>query len=247
MNFTLAVVNGFVTGVGGRHLPSHACNFTNKLLSLKEEDGESKWMKHFPPMPTKREHTAVVCSGKALVVAGGVGWGPNALSIQTDITVATVEVMDTDTKVWSTVSNLPHPRYQASATICGDRVYLVGGKSRYDYWKISVFTCSLSALLQSQKNHPVWHTIANLPAKCSTCITLNGQLLAVGGSRQLITTNNIYSYNTTTNSWNIISQMPTPRYGCLVTVLPDNKLLVVGGETSIRVRDTAEIATLLNQ
>ena len=238
MNFTLAVVNGLVTAIGGRHLPSHARNFTSKLLTLKEENGESKWANHFPCMPTKRERTAVVCSGKTLVVAGGVGEG------DTDITV---EVMNTDTQQWSTVSNLPHPRYQASATVCGDRVYLVGGKSRYDYWKTSVFTCSLSELLQPQTNDPIWHTIANLPVKCSTCVTLNEQLVAVGGSHHLISTNNIYLYDTETKSWEVISHMPTSRHKCLVTVLPGNKLMVVGGETNIRVKDTVEIATLLNQ
>ena len=210
INFTLAVVNGLVTAVGGRHLPSHAHIFTSKLLSLKEEDGESKWASHFPCMPTKRERTAVVCSGKTLVVAGGVGERRgNPLFIDIEIAVDMVEVMDTATLQWSTVSSLPHPRYQASATICEDRVYLVGGKSRYDYWKTSVFTCSLSALLQSQKNDPIWHTMANLPAKCSTCVTLNEQLLAVGGSRHLISTNNIYSYDTETNSWEVTSHMPT--------------------------------------
>ena len=78
-------------------------------------------MEHFPAMPTKRILPVVVYSGKFLVVAGGYGKG--------DTTLATVEVMDSrsDTPQWLTASSLPHPLSDASATACGDRVYLVGG------------------------------------------------------------------------------------------------------------------------
>ena len=95
--FTLAVVNGLITAVGG----SQSFDYTNTLLSLMEEYGKRKWVEHFPPMPTKRELTAAVCSGKALVVAGGEGEEYTKLT--------TVEVMDTDTLQWSTASSLLHP------------------------------------------------------------------------------------------------------------------------------------------
>ena len=128
-------------------------------------------------MPTKRELTAVVCSGKTLVVAG-----------DRYITLDVVEVMDTDTLKWSIARSLPVPLSQVSATVCGDKVYLVGG------WvngspRNHIFTCSLSALLQSQaieaemktlslaRNHTVWEVTADLPVTQSTGVTLNGQLL----------------------------------------------------------------------
>ena len=213
-NFTLTVVSGHVTAVGGRHntLPY---KLTNTLLSLIEEGGGKDWMEHFPRMPTRRELTAVVCSGKTVVVAGGKGeWRAK---------LTTVEVMDTDTLQWSTVSRLPHPLYSASATVCGDTIYLVGGLG---YSTKSVFTYSLD------KIHPAWRTSTDLPVTDSTCVTLNGQLVAVGGrDSEGKYSDNIYSYNTGTNSWEIISHMPTPKSWCLVAVLPDNKLMVVGGET----------------
>ena len=165
-------------------------------------------MEHFPPMPTKRVFSAVVCSGKALVVAVGKGESYTRLT--------TVEVMDTDTLQWSTASSLPHPFSDATATICGDRVYLVGGWDQHGLTK-SVFTSSLSALLQSQtveakntamsvtRNSPVWHTIPDLPVKCSTCIKLDGQLLAVGGyDSHGKNTKNIFTYNTKIKSWEVI-------------------------------------------
>ena len=82
--FTLAIVNGLLTAVGGYQSGKP----TNTLLSLTGEGSRRKWSKHFPPMPTKRYGTAVVCSGRSLVVAGGTGVNSTILS--------TVEVMDTE-------------------------------------------------------------------------------------------------------------------------------------------------------
>ena len=251
-NFTLTVVNGLVTAVGGSHFTLRVLEkLTNTLLSLMEEGGRKKWVQRFPPMPTQRKYTAVVSNGKALVVAGGKGEGEGYMYI----VLATVEVMDTDTLQWSTASSLPHPLTDATITICGDRVYLVGGddgRGLINYTK-SVFTCSLSALLQSQtrmktallpENHPIWHAITDLPVHSSSCVTLKGQLLAVGGyDPHTGVTNTIYSYNTGTKSWEIISHMSTPRRLCLVTALHGNKLMVVLGGRHHDV-DKVEIATV---
>ena len=251
--FTLAIVQSLVTAVGGKQ--SGKC--TNTLLSLVNAGGKKKWVEHFPPMPTKRIFTVVVCSGNTLVVAGGKGEGYTTLT--------TVEVMNTDTLQWSKTSSLPHPLTQASATACGDRVYLLGGLDQHGRLSQSVFTCSLSALLQSQTakakmksffkagNSSVWHMIAHLPVFCSTGATLNGKLLAVGGNTpeekdtdNTYATNNIYNYNTETNTWEVISHMPTPRRMCLVVVLPRNKLMVVGGRTdSCTDTKKVEIASLM--
>ena len=234
--FTLTVVNGLVTAVGGWLFPAWLGprKSTNTLLSLMEEDGMKKWVEHFPRMPTKRDLAAVVCNGKVLVVAGGVQENGRKLT--------TVEVMDIETLKWSRASSLPQAVYAASATVCGDCIYLVGGCGQHG-WTTSVLTCSLSALLQSESNSQVWDTIADLPVTCSTCATLNEQVVAVGGRySDKKVTNNIYSYNRETNSWEVISQMPTPRCWCLVTVLPGNKLMVMGGRTGTRETDIVETA-----
>ena len=76
----------------------------------------------------------------------------------------------------------------------------------------------------------MWNRVADLPMKYSTCTAFRGQLLAIGGrdsddkgSRA------IHMYKPTTNSWEVISHMITPRSTCLAAVLPDNQLMVVGG------------------
>ena len=238
---SLAVVNGLLTAIGGK-LGTDA---TNQLLSLI---GQRKWVEQFPPMPTQRFVTAAVCSRKSLVVAGGRGKDHTYLS--------TVEVMKTETLQWSTASSLPFGVAYASATICQDRIYLLGYDGTNE--PRSVLACTMADLLQSCRSQSlgarlkaltlptVWHQVAALPVRSSSCATLCGQLLAVGGSdnsfRNYSTA--IYQYNPATNSWEVISHMPTARTYRLVAVLPGNKLMVVGGCTGSCVTDIVEIATL---
>ena len=137
----------------------------------------------------------------------------------------------------------------------------MGGFDQNDKQSKSVFTCSLAALLQSC--HPqslvaqlktlslasgpkVWHQLADTPVTFSTCASLHGRQLAVGGDdsgdKQ---TTAIHMYNTTTNSWEVISHMATPRRQCLVAVLPQNELTVVGGVTAGGSTDFVEIASII--
>ena len=135
-----------MTAVGGSQFTLGVKEkLTNTLLSFIEGEDGRKWEECFPSMPTKRKHTAVVSTGKALLVAGGKG--------ENNTTLATVEVMNTDTWQWSTACSLLHPLSDATATVCGDRVYLVGGLDQHGLTNL-VFTCSLHALLQSQTCPP---------------------------------------------------------------------------------------------
>ena len=243
--FSLAIVHGLLTVIGGK-TPNE--QVTNSLLSF----AGSKWTERFPAMPTKRWLTAVVCNGWYLAVAGGIGERENSLK--------TVEVMDTETLQWSTASNLPQSLYSTSATLCGDQVCVLGGRDCDHAPSKLVFTCSLVSLLQSRQtqslvagisnlalaNTPrVWHQLADTPYYLSTCASLHGQLLAVGGcNSDDKETTAIHTYNTTTNSWEVISHMATPRYRCLVAVLPHDKLMIVGGRTFDSTSDSVEIATV---
>ena len=245
---SLAVVRGLVTAIGGQDSRP-----TNKLMSVAEEGGDKKWVEKYPPMPTKRYYTATVTTENSLVVAGGENGRGDYLD--------TVEVMNTETLEWSTAATLPHPFFWASSTICGDKLYMLGGFDQNGDPANSVLTCSLASLLQScqpqslevqlktlspaEQSSP-WQGIANVPVTRSTCTTLCGQLLAVGGDsedsgRKAISvayhttttavynraTTAVYQYNPTTDTWEVISHMPDPHSHCLVATLPGNKLMVV--------------------
>ena len=76
----------------------------------------------------------------------------------------------------------------------------------------------------------VWSKLADLPVAESTCVNFSGQLLAVGGRDSGQLTTAIYVYNPSPNSWNIISNMMSARVRPFAAVLPDNRLMIVGGE-----------------
>ena len=129
---SITVIIGCPTTVGG--------NDSNELFSLM---GESiriyrRWTKLYPPMPTKRRGTSALCTETTLVVAGGETEDAAVLS--------TVEVMHTESHQWSTAADLPQPMCWATATVCGDSIYMLGGlDKRHSYSKMAC-TCAVSAL-----------------------------------------------------------------------------------------------------
>ena len=248
---SLAILNGLPTTIGG--FP-----FTNKQMSLTIE---RKWTEKLPPMPTKRQFVTAVCIGSALIVAGGYGENHKELT--------TVEVLNIENRQWSTAADLPESLQYHSVIVCGDQLYMLGGAHGHSLTK-SVYTCSVSALLQtctqrsplekrtsalslpnsSSGGTGVWSKLADLPVGGSTCVTFCGQLLAIGGRDSARkSTTAVYMYNPSTNSWNVISHMTTARYNCHAAVLPDNQLMVVGGEIDNKliptISDSVELGSLI--
>ena len=230
---SLAVVNGQLTAIGGCKDVSNKDTYTNKLLSLPG------YKEIFPAMPTKRRSTTALTSKEHLIVAGGTIGGE----------VNIVEVMNTKSLVWSTVASLPHLYTEASGTICGDQLYMLGGYGDRKDTKL-VLTCSLTKLLESSlsSSSSIWHRVADAPAGLyCTCAAVNGELLVVGGrDKDGKSSSAIHKYNPTTNSWDLISNMPTARWRSFVAVLPTNEMMVVGGYINHYDvdNDKIEIATL---
>ena len=231
---TLVVIHHKLTMVGGE-ISDRAID---SLLSLMGEGRGKKWLTNLPAMPTKRYDTAAVCSGHSLIVAGGRD-GSNRL--------ASVEVLDTDNRQWSIASSLSHPFSLATISICGERLYMLGGDDdQTGRGTRSVLSCSLPDLLQSCQTQPlagklrtasankstIWRHVANAPHYLSSCTTLCGQLVAVGGRGASVFDNDtttIAAYNETTDSWEAMGNMPTARCRALIAIL-NGKMMVVGGK-----------------
>ena len=235
----LAVVDDLLTAVGGLSDGVFPVEHTNYLFSFSG----SRWVTIFPPMPTKRGYTTVISAQDYLIAAGGLGEGDEPI-------LSTVEVMNITARQWYTAASLPVHVYLMSATICRGCLYLLGGECDYDRNGVptngnptcAVFTCSLDSLLHSC--HPpsptppctdevgVWQCIADVPMTLSTCTTLNGRVLAVGGHDSHGTpTADIYMYNSDSNSWLHVGLMSTARNLCQVVGLRDC-IIVVGSYES---------------
>ena len=219
----LVVTAGRLTTIGG--LDQHG-QPTNSLASLTREGEDSKWVELFPQMPTARYYLAAVCRGRNVIAAGGTGDGDRRLSI--------VEILDTELQQWSSAASLPHPMYLASITVCEDLLYLLGGCDQNDDVSLSVLTSSITNLLHQQRhkaNHlVVWRRATDAPYYDSTAVSVGGQLLAIGGcDEDWKKTSAIFAYDPTSDSWQDMGHMATPRYLPQVAVLPSNQVIVAGG------------------
>ena len=167
-----------------------------------------------------------------------------------EIKLTMVEVMSIETRQWSTAADLPEPLIMASAAACGDRIYILGEVIPEDLYddnvlpSRSVITCSRAALLQSRSRiirtlspSRVWSKVAGLPVVMSTCISLQGSLVAVGGAvkneeNDYAGVTSVYRYDQLSNSWEVISDMSIARFACFAAVIGTH-LIVVGGETEL--------------
>ena len=218
----LVMAKDKLTTVGGEQ---YGRGPTNSLASLTGEGKDSKWVELFPRMPTARRHLAAVCRGRNVIAAGGYDDGGRRLS--------TVEILDTDLRQWSSAASLPHPMLGASITVCGDLLYLLGGFDQNGP-TLSVLTSSITDLLHQQQetaNQPaVWRRAADAPYSGSTAVSVGGQLLAIGGLDEAWkNTSAIVAYDPTSDSWQDMGHMTTPRSYPLVALLPSNELIVAGG------------------
>ena len=189
-------------------------------------------------MPTKRSESIALCTGTALIVAGGRNLA----------TLKTVEVLNIDALQWFSAADLPQPLSLLPAAVCGDHIYILKDSIMY--------TCSVSALILPHKSAParsmnksteVWRKVAAPPVTATTCNceSIHGQLLAIGGMKSdRKSTTAVHMYNPTADSWEVISHMGTPQYYCIAAVLPNNQLMVVGGCTNHGATDSVELATV---
>ena len=233
------IVNNLLTLVGGK------CGVTptNQLFSLTGEGSDRRWTEEFPPMPTKRYNSTALCTETALIVVGGRSEDRSTLDLRT------VEVMNTETLQWYTAAHLPLRVACVPGAVCGDHVYIL--VLPIESHLRSMYTCPVSALIQSCWSRPtadVWNKVAAPPIINTTCVSILGRLLTIGGrdSNDKSSTA-VYMYNPDADSWKVISHMATPRQLCFAAVLPNNQLMVVGGYTGARLwseTDSVEVATV---
>ena len=234
-NCSMAIVNGFLTAIGGsKFMTRHS----GKLYSLTStghgKDKGMKWTKLPPSMPTKRSETCALCVEMALIVSGGEGKSGKALT--------TVEVKNTDTNQWSSATDLLEPLWGASSILCGNHFFIVGGVNDVRSTR-SVYKCAINSLLRScqpafrdscslvskQPQSHLWDRVSDLPVTGPTCVSLYEQLILIGGEDSSTRSAAIHMYDQTVGEWIIISRMSSGRNQCFAAVVPDNQLMIVGG------------------
>lgn len=241
--FTLASIQGNLAALGGRG--------SKVVHNICEVNGNQKWVESYPQMIHERASSCAASDANVLVVAGGLNSDFTALS--------SVEVLSFTSLSWNIVTSLPYSLHSASATICGDDIYIGGGyymKSRSLY---SALTCNLNVLMSTaidntrksfslphdlSSNNRKWKHIANLPVCCSTFTSVQDNLVAVGGKNiDGVFSNTVYKYNISTLAWEESTFMQSGRSNCLIGTL-SNKIVVVGGCCEEGISDKVEMITV---
>ena len=206
----LAIIDSELTTVGGKD----GADRTNRLFTLRQ----GKWVEVYPPMNTARSCPAVVSTsdGDYLIAIGGCG---------SDCWTATVELFQVKSKRWCTLTDLPQPLRDPSATICGDQLHVIGS----DY---NGYSCSLQSLPSNDRpiTSPLtlsWKPLPPLPVTASTAATLCGQLVLIGGRQYWSPVNSIHQL--VEGQWVKIGSMTSGRRWCLAVSPSPDRILIVGG------------------
>ena len=230
----MTVINNHLTLVGGWD------TFTRKVTNLLAvfDPTSEDWTYPYPPMPTPRHNPAVSTYDIWLLVAGGYGGG--------NLYIATVELLNTSTNQWLSASPLPTPCGYITSTIDQDNWYLITNTKQ-------VFCASFPDLVSqtvsnsnASKSPALWCRLPDTPLGYSAATTLRGSLLAVGGLCDDGTSStDIHLYQSESEKWTKVGDLPTPCYYCSCISLPSGELLVVGGEkSSARYISRVNVATI---
>ena len=256
---SLVMTNEFPTIIGGERNG----RVTNSLITLMGHTNESDWIESFPKMPTARAYSsAVKCNGHVIVIGGCSSMklgGDGVLSVVEVLEIGEIESM------WFTVSSLCHPLANASAVIYHGHVMLIGGTDSYGE-TLTNLKCSIQELLNTKMktttnghhregSNPrsgsslVWKYMTESKLVHSTAVVINGHLLAMGGvSSQHKSTTYMFRYNYFSSLWEQVGLMNVARSLCYAVCLPNNEIMVAGGNTSNpqTITNLAEIATILS-
>ena len=228
----LGQVNGKLVAVGG--WKSGYCA-TNEVYTYDERS--RNWNQTIPPMPTARYAPGVLSLQSALVVAGGV----TELHFSTCTTA--IEIFKPDMSQWYRNDPLPTACRDISLVAIGNTCYALGGYSSGSCLNQALYA-SVDDLLgnavpANQTTHSgssdtqsAWKSLPNTPTYGPAAAVLAGNLLAIGGgeiSGEGADMKEVYTYSPSTNSWNYISDLPTPRSLTAVAVLSSTEILVIGG------------------
>ena len=210
----LAIIKDLLTVIGGleeEEEEEEEGRKTNKLLSWRD----GRWEEVFPPMNTARWDHAVLSEDDYVIAVGGDG-------------ETSVELFTVSTNTWSTVTSLPQPLSDITATLSCNILYAMGRNGRT--FSISMLHWTKNTSREPPRPHPTWQPLPHrAPVQWSTLTTVCGEVMAVGGRRGYTATGDVYQLRQ--REWVRIGCMDTARRYPIVAVLrvPGHSMLVVGG------------------
>lgn len=198
----------------------HSCTVRRVLRSV-----ENCFLKDVHTPLQRGGATSTSLLDGTLLVVGGLGnLGP---------AISSSEIFDPTTRNWALCGDMASTRFYHSATRLHDgRVLVVGGRDENQ-------STLASAEIYSPSTR-TWMSVSELPApRTMHTATLlpDGDVLLVGGEglpqgSQSNPCAHAFRFHPATASWSSVGDMSYPRSGHSATLLPDGRILVVGGNAS---------------
>ena len=142
---------------------------------------------------------------------------------------------------WSTDDPLPGAQTLMKYVVVGDMCCLMGGVDhtysrtkavhRVNIRELTEKAVSMTTSQAAPNSTSLWQTVQDTPLFYPSPLIIKGSLLAVGGhdDRSNASTS-IHLYLLGTRRWVKVGDLPTARYFCTCSVLPNGEVLVAGGE-----------------
>ena len=203
VNPGLVIINDLLTAVGG----GVGGDSTKKLTTLTRNN----WVETFPPMQTPRVEPAVVHYGDYVIVVGG------------DREERGVELFHIPSLLWSTVTSLPSPLYNITATLCHDEIIAMDYRGCGCTMNIKLLLSEIR-LEGSSTALSQWTSLPECPVVWPTLSSLSGQPLVVSL---------IGIFQLKERQWVRIGDVPVLMYHCIVCVVCDQMVVVGGRYTAI--------------
>jgi len=217
--FAMTTLNNQLITAGGE---DRCFKVTNKIFSL---DGDQ--LKEYTRMITPRCLATATGYQGTLIITGGKNGNYK--------TLATTELYHSTTSQWYNTSDLPSPHCGLQSAIVDNVLYLLGGPQG----STKVFTAPLDGLTSYQLK---WSTQQDTPCCFTTPVSIR-HLLTIDGVKEGVVTRDIHMFNKVSNSWEVIGQIPSGRYGSAVVSITNSKIVVIGGYDDRQYTNTVYIGS----
>lgn len=235
--FGMAILQGQLLLIGGKETASTKSDYTNKLVVWNSED--HSWSNSFPPMQIARASPVAFGHRHWLVVSGGKRGSLDY----------SIEVLDSSTKQWYLVPQLPVKCFTHTSAICASTWYLLRESDG------TVFKANVRKLLDYslQHSHQLhngdaessqdedyentaesnWTQLSKPPVKPIRLSILHGCVVVLSHSTNGEGHIAVHAYFPETRSWSHVGNLPgiCANASCIPTTA-NGPLFVVGGDSA---------------